>query len=275
MFRQVFLCVWKRRSRPRARETGGRRASPLARPPGPATGLTAGTPPFLEAVQRGCSAGDGLSGMMPRSWHHRLAGCEGKRSDSLSRSLTGRRLPNDALSRACANYGCNAHGRRCRARGPSGPRQARAIGTAEPARRAAAVKTASAKQERPPQEPQQARAVHVGDRGGGASRRPVSGCSCGARRDRGPAGPKETQGPGDARAAGKAPLIMAAARKRGARQYASAIVTRRAETLQGLGGAGRRRDPWHSQGRGAGREVERGPGRRSGDVTPFMACHAD
>jgi hypothetical protein len=46
--------------------------------------------------------------MMPRSWHHRLAGGEGKRSDSLSRSLTGRRLPNAALSRACANYGCKA-----------------------------------------------------------------------------------------------------------------------------------------------------------------------
>ena len=243
MFRQVFLCVWKRRSRPRARETGGRRASLLARPPGPATGLTAGTLPILEAVQRGCSADDGLSGMMPRSWHHRHAGGEGKRSDSLSRSLTGRRLPNAALSRACANYGCKAHGRGCRARGPSGPRQAYAIGTAEPARRAAAVKTASAKQERPPQEPRQARAEHVGDRGGGASRRPVSGCSRGARRDRGPAGPKETQGPGEARAAGKAPLVMAAARKRGARQYASAIVTRRAETLEGLGGAGRRREP--------------------------------
>ena len=77
---------------------------------------------------------------------------------------------------------------------------------------------------RPPQEPQQARAEHVGDRGGGASRRPVPGCLRGARRDRGPAGPKETQGPGEARAAEKAPLIMAAARKRGARQYASAIV---------------------------------------------------
>ena len=119
---------------------------------------------------------------------------------------------------------------------------------------------------RPPQEPQQARAEHVGDRGGGASRRPVSGCSRGARRDRGPAGPKETQGTGEARAAGKAPLITAAARKRGGRQYASAIVTRRAETLQGLGGAGRKREPRRSWGRGAGRGVERDPGRRSGDV---------
>ena len=143
MFRQVFLCVWKRRSRPGARETGGRRASLLARPPGPANGLTAGTRPILEAVQRGCSVGDGLSGMMLRSWHHRLAGGEGKRSDSLSRSLTGRRLPNAALSRACANYGCKAHGRGCRVRGPSGPRQAHAIGTAEPARRAAAVRCVS------------------------------------------------------------------------------------------------------------------------------------
>lgn len=86
---------------------------------------------------------------------------------------------------------------------------------------------------RPPQEPQQARAQHVGDRGDGASRRPVSGFSRGARRDRGPAGPSKTQGPGEARAAGKAPLFMAAARKRGARQYASAIVTRKAEPLQG------------------------------------------
>jgi hypothetical protein len=43
--------------------------------------------------------------MMPHSWHHRLAGGEGKRSDSLSRSLTGRRLPNAALSRTSANYG--------------------------------------------------------------------------------------------------------------------------------------------------------------------------
>jgi hypothetical protein len=63
------------------------------------------------------------------------------------------------------------------------------------------------------------------------------------------AGLTETQGPGEARAAQKAPLPMAAARKRGARQNASAIVTRRAETLQGLGGADRRREPKRSQGR--------------------------
>jgi hypothetical protein len=46
--------------------------------------------------------------MMPHSWHHRPAGSKGKRSDSLSRSLTGRRLPNAALWRASANYGRKA-----------------------------------------------------------------------------------------------------------------------------------------------------------------------
>jgi len=46
--------------------------------------------------------------MMPRSWHHRPAGGEGKRSESLSRSLTGQRMPNAALARVSANYGCKA-----------------------------------------------------------------------------------------------------------------------------------------------------------------------
>ena len=141
------MCVEETFPPPSMRDEG-RTGQALQRHPGPllrpCEGVNSGnTPPFLEAVQRGCSAGDGLSGMMPRSWHHRLAGGEGKRSDSLSRSLTGRRLLNAALSRACANYGCKAHGRGCRARGPSGPRQAHAIGTAEPARRAAAVRCVS------------------------------------------------------------------------------------------------------------------------------------
>ncbi len=96
----------------------------------------------------------------------------------------------------------------------------RRVGAAEPARRAAAVGVRVSETETAPQE-RQARAKHVGDRGGGGSRRPVPGCSRGARRDRGPAGPSKTQGPGEARAAGKAPLIMAAARKRGARLNAS------------------------------------------------------
>jgi hypothetical protein len=46
--------------------------------------------------------------MMPRSWHHRPAGGKGKRSDGLSRSLSGRRLPNATLARASANYGRQA-----------------------------------------------------------------------------------------------------------------------------------------------------------------------
>jgi len=89
----------------------------------------------------------------------------------------------------------------------------------------------------------------VARRGGGICRRPCARQTGRERRDREPAGLTETQGPGEARAAQKAPLPMAAARKRGARQNASAIVTRRAETLQGLGGADRRREPKRSQGR--------------------------
>jgi len=51
---------------------------------------------------------DGLSGTMPRSRHRRLAGGEGKRSDSLSRSLTGRRMPNDPPACHGARYGRKA-----------------------------------------------------------------------------------------------------------------------------------------------------------------------
>jgi len=83
----------------------------------------------------------------------------------------------------------------------------------------------------------------VARRGGGSSRRPCARQTGRERRDREPAGLSETQGPGEARAAGKAPLLMAAARKRGARPNASAIVTRRAETLQGLGEAPDARSP--------------------------------
>lgn len=77
----------------------------------------------------------------------------------------------------------------------------------------------------------------VARRGGGIGRRPCARQTGRERRDREPAGLSETQGPGEARAAGKAPLLMAAARERGSRPNASAIVTRRAETLQGLGEA--------------------------------------
>ena len=83
----------------------------------------------------------------------------------------------------------------------------------------------------------------VARRGGGSSRRPCARQTGRERRDREPAGLSETQGPGEARAAGKAPPLMAAARKRGARPNASAIVTRRAETLQGLGEAPDARSP--------------------------------
>lgn len=72
MFRQVFLCVWKRCSRPGARETGGRRASLLVRPSGPANGLTAGTLQILRG---------------------RLA------------RLVGGRMLNDPLARQGAHYG--------------------------------------------------------------------------------------------------------------------------------------------------------------------------
>lgn len=77
----------------------------------------------------------------------------------------------------------------------------------------------------------------VARRGGGICRRPCARQTGRERRDREPTELLETQGPGEARAAGKAPLLMVAARKRGARPNASAIVTRRAETLQGLGEA--------------------------------------
>ena len=98
----------------------------------------------------------------------------------------------------------------------------RRVGTAEPARRAAAVGIRVSETGTAPAGAAAGTRGHVGDRGGGVSRRPVPGCSRGARRDRRPAGPSKTQGPGEARAAGKAPLIMAAARKRGARLNASA-----------------------------------------------------
>lgn len=45
---------------------------------------------------------------MPRSRHRRRVGGEGKRSDSLSRSLTGRRMPNDPPARHGAHYGLKA-----------------------------------------------------------------------------------------------------------------------------------------------------------------------
>jgi hypothetical protein len=83
----------------------------------------------------------------------------------------------------------------------------------------------------------------VARRGGGTCRRPCARQTGRERRDREPAGLSEMQGPGEARAAGKAPLLMAAARKRDARQNASAIVTRRAETPQGFGGARRAHSP--------------------------------
>jgi len=52
----------------------------------------------------------------------------------------------------------------------------------------------------------------VARRGGGICRRPCARQAGRERRDREPAGQSETQGPGAARAAQKAPLIMAATR---------------------------------------------------------------
>ena len=148
MFRQVFLCVWKRRSRPeeeRRRQGRSGASAPYRTAPSARRRVNSGNTSHLGSrsawllggrrTVRDDRAGTGA--------HRRSAGGSGKRSDSLSRSLTGRRMPNAALSRACANYGCKAHGRGCRVRGPSGPRQAHAVGTAEPARRAVAVRCVS------------------------------------------------------------------------------------------------------------------------------------
>jgi len=131
MFRQVFLCVWKRRSRPeeeRRRQGRSGASAPHRTAPSARRRVNSGNTSHLGSrsawllggrrTVRDDRAGTGA--------HRRSAGGSGKRSDSLSRSLTGRRLPNAALSRAFANYGCKAHGRGCRARGPSGPRQAAA-----------------------------------------------------------------------------------------------------------------------------------------------------
>jgi len=45
---------------------------------------------------------------MPQGRQRRRAGGEVKRSDSLSRYLAGRRMPNDPPARRCAHYGRKA-----------------------------------------------------------------------------------------------------------------------------------------------------------------------
>lgn len=49
-----------------------------------------------------------MSAAMPQSGHRRSACGKGKRSDSLSRSLTRRRMPNDPPARRSAHYGRKA-----------------------------------------------------------------------------------------------------------------------------------------------------------------------
>ena len=129
MFRQVFLCVWKRRSRPeeeRRRQGRSGASAPHRTAPSARRRVNSGNTSHLGSRSAWLLGGrrtvrDDRAGT---SAHRRPAGGSGKRSDSLSRSLTGRRMPNAALSRACANYGCKAPDWRCRARGPSGLRQA-------------------------------------------------------------------------------------------------------------------------------------------------------
>ena len=97
-----------------------RRASLLARPFRPGERVNSGNTPNLESRSARLVCGR----RVVRDDSAQLASPpRGRRS----RSLTGRRMPNGALSRICANYGCKAPARACCARGPSKPRQAHVV----------------------------------------------------------------------------------------------------------------------------------------------------
>ena len=94
----------ERRRQARSGASAPHRAAPSAL----RRGYSGNTTNLERPFGRGWSAGDGLSGTMPRSRRRRRAGGEGKRSESLSRSLTGRRMPNDPPARHGAHYGLKA-----------------------------------------------------------------------------------------------------------------------------------------------------------------------